>query len=169
MSLPFEHYTSSNMKRTLTTLKECASLPKSRPASQRLGVQHTPILTLEPDSVVIDELHLLLRVGDVLIRNLVWEIVDANRRHTRMTTPTTSPFTSLIVAFQQCGVCFKVWERRDVDGKPSGKYDWTSLMGEDMKKVLRLLPAQFNTILRGEICQTMENIWKVSNGVQHTC
>ena len=33
-SLLFEHYTSSNMKRTLTTLKERASLPKSRPASQ---------------------------------------------------------------------------------------------------------------------------------------
>ena len=161
MSIPLERYTSSNMKRTLASLKKCASLPKSRPASQRLGVQHTPILSLEPESVLIDELHLLLRVGDVLIRNLVWEIVDANRRSTHTTTPTTTPFTSLVSAIQQCGVCFRVWERRDADGKPSGKYDWTSLMGEDMKKVLRLLPIQFNTLLRADICQTIESIWKV--------
>ena len=33
-------------------------------------------------------------------------------------------------------------------------------MGEDMK-VLRLLPTQFNTLLRADICQTMESIWKV--------
>ena len=158
MSIPLECYTSSNMKRTLASLKKCASLPKSRPASQRLGVQHRPILSLEPESVLIDELHLLLRVGDVLIRNLVWEIVDANGRSTHTTTPTT-PFTSLVSAIQQCGVCFRVWERRDADGKPSGKYDWTSLMGEDMK-VLRLLPTQFNT-LRADICQIMESIWKV--------
>ena len=46
------------------SLTKCASSPKSRPASQQLGVQHTPILILEPESVVIDELHLLLRVGD---------------------------------------------------------------------------------------------------------
>ena len=156
MSIPLEHYTSSNIKRTLASLKKCASLPKS---SQRLGVQHTAILSLEPESVLIDELHLLLRVGDVLIRNLVWEIVDATRRSTHTTTPTTTPFTSLVSAIQQCGVCFRVWERRDADGKPSGKYDWTSLMGEDMK-VLRLLPTQFNT-LRADICQTMESIWKV--------
>ena len=87
MSIPLECYTSSNMKRTLASLKKCASLPKSRPASQRLGVQHRPILSLEPESVLIDELHLLLRVGDVLIRNLVWEIVDANRRSTHTITP----------------------------------------------------------------------------------
>lgn len=161
MSFPVEHYNSLTMKRTLASIMKCASLPKSRPASQRLGVLHTPILTFDPKSVVIDELHLLLRVGDVLIRNLVWEIVDDNRKRTHSTTPTSSPFPSLVSAFQLCGVCFKVWERRDADGKPSGRYDWTSLMGEDMKKVLRFLPPHFSTLLRSDISETMGNIWKV--------
>lgn len=62
----------------------------------------------------------LLRVGSVLIRNLAWKIGDANRLYTHMTTPTTSPFTSIIAAFQQCRKYFKMWEHSDVDRKPSG-------------------------------------------------
>ena len=62
---------------------------------------------------------------------------------------------------QQCSVSFRVWEARDPDGKPSGKYDWTSLQGEDTKKLISLLPPHFSSLLRSEICQTMANIWKV--------
>ena len=152
MSVPMAKYKTGQMKRTLQTLRKCASLPKSRPANQRLGVQNAPILTLDPERVVIDELHLRLRIGDVLVRNLVWEIVDSEGAD-------LSLLESCIR--QQCSVSFRVWEARDPDGKPSGKYDWTSLQGEDMKKLISLLPPHFSSLLRSEICQTMANIWKV--------
>ena len=49
MSVPMAKYKTGQMKRTLQTLRKCASLPKSRPANQRLGVQNAPILTLDPE------------------------------------------------------------------------------------------------------------------------
>ena len=82
IGLPADHYTKGSMKRTLSTLRGCAALSSSSPASKRLGSQHAPVLSIEPDRIVIDELHLLLRIGDVPIRNLVFELVQTGRRGT---------------------------------------------------------------------------------------
>ena len=158
MSLPADYYTTGSMKRTLSTLKKCAKLSLSSPASKRLGSQNAPVLNMEPNKIVIDELHLLLRVGDVLIRNLVFEIVQTGRKGTN-TIPTL--LNSLSSSARQCGVTFRVWECRDPHGKPSGKYDFTSVMGQDMKKLISQLPLHFNVLLRSGICDTMAQLWKV--------
>ena len=158
MGLPADHYTKGSMKRTLSTLRGCAALSSSSPASKRLGSQQSPVLSIEPDRIVIDELHLLLRIGDVLIRNLVFELVQTGRRGTNTIS---TLLTSLSSRVRQCGVTFRVWECRDPYGKPSGKYDFTSLMGEDMKKVISLLPSHFNSLLRRDISDTMAQLWKV--------
>ena len=55
-----------------------------------------------------------------------------------------------------------MWEKREASGKPSGIYDWTSLKGSDMKKVLQSLPSHFNSLLRAEIQEVMAKIWMVS-------
>ena len=158
MSLSADHYTKGSMKRTLSTLRACSALPSSRPVSQRLGSQHSPVLKIEPDNIVIDELHLLLRIGDVLIRNIVFELVQTGRRGSNAIS---THFESLSSFARECGVTFRVWECRDPYGKPSGKYDFTSLMGADMKKIISLLPSHFNLLLRTEICDTMIQLWKV--------
>ena len=56
--------------RTQATLKKCSDM-SSKPAKDGLGSQHPPLMKIDPDHVILDELHLLLRVTDVLIRNLV--------------------------------------------------------------------------------------------------
>ena len=40
----------------------------------------------------------------------------------------------LVKAVQSCGVCFKTWVSK------TGELDWTSLSGNDIKKVLKHLP-----------------------------
>ena len=157
MSLPADYYSKGTFKRTLSSLHKCASLSPSSPSSKRLGSQHAPILNLEPECAVIDELHLLLRIGDVLIRNLVLELVEAGRRSKNISTQ----LDTLCSHVRECSVTFRVWECRDPHGKPSGKYEYTSLMGEDMKKVLRHLPVHFSTLLQKEISDVMTTIWKV--------
>lgn len=142
------------MKRTLDTIKNCASLS---PANKRLGVQDHPIFTIEPDNVVIDELHMFMRIVDILIRNLVLELVNMDRRNRLQ----ASKLRDLEASIRECGVTFRVWEKRDANGKPSNTYDWTSLKGSDMKKVLRTLPSHFPTLLRDEIRDKTANIWKV--------
>ena len=44
---------------------------------------------------------------------------------------------------------------------PSGSYDWTSLVGNVKKKVLRSLPEKSPQILDPEHCDTITKIWKV--------
>jgi len=149
--------------RTLSSLQSCARLPKSHPTHQRLGVQHPPILKIGPNHVVPDELHLLLRIGDVLIRNLVFQMLHQDQRCNRTVTshPSRSHLQLLQQKVKECGVTFRVWQKRDSDGKLSGTYDWTSLMGTDMKKVLKHLPFKFGELLEENLQATTSQIWTV--------
>ena len=165
MSIPIHAYTTEK-KRTLKTIQECAILPRHRPANQRLGVQNKPIIHIEPDNVVIDELHLLLRIGDILVRNIVHEMVNADKIASRSYAQTAQSNTNmqqlLLFINTHCKVTFRVWEKRDPNGRPSGAYDWTSIMGSDMKKVLSLLPSKFRELLRPEIQEITMKVWNVS-------
>ncbi len=123
--------------RTLTSLRECSKLPPSRPARQRLGSKVPPLLEIDTDHVVIDELHLLLRIMDVLLRNLIHMMVKLDRSSTAGTS--SNHLSNLIGAIRQCGISFSVWEPRDpATGKKTGVYDWTSLMGNDIKRLLKV-------------------------------
>ena len=59
------------MARPLEYLNRCASLIPSRLAKERLGSKNPPLLKVEPDHIIPNELHLLLRVTDVLLRNII--------------------------------------------------------------------------------------------------
>ena len=47
---------------------------------KHLGSKHTPILQMEPANIIIDELHLLLRIDDVLLRNVILQADNLDRR-----------------------------------------------------------------------------------------
>lgn len=36
-----------------------------------------------------------------------------------------------------CGISFDIWEKTNADGKGSGQYDFTSLLGSDKKKITK--------------------------------
>lgn len=46
----------------------------------------------------------------------------------------------LVSLINKCGVNFTIWEKRNAYTKGSGAWDWTSLIGDDRKKLLRELP-----------------------------
>ena len=71
MSATEETYTTSppaGKARTLASLH--ANCTHSRP-NKHLGSKYPPLLEIEPSQYVLDELHLLLRVADVLLCNLI--------------------------------------------------------------------------------------------------
>ena len=113
-------------------------------ASKRLGSQHSPVLNIEPDNVIIDELHLFLRIGDVFIRNLVFELVQTGRKSS---TAIATHLTALLSSARECGVTFHAWECRDPYGKPSGKYDL--LWARTWKRCSVSCP-HISTVYRGE-------------------
>lgn len=74
---------------------------------------------------------------------------------------TSRHLQDLIKAIVSCGVSFNIWEKTDADGKRSGLYDFTSLMGSDKKLLLQSLPDKLKGILKPETSETVIQIWKV--------
>ena len=158
MSIPLDACKS----RALETLKKCGALSPSKPSKMRLGSQHLPLLSIDPDHIVLDELHLLPRILDVLIRNLILEMVRLDiQSNQRAGASSGSHVERLVSTIRDCRISFSVWEKKDADRKPTGVYDWTSLTGADKKKLLSTLPEKLPGILPSDISPTIVQIWKV--------
>ena len=61
---------------------------------------------------------------------------------------------------RSCGVSFDIWEKTNVDGKGSGTYDFTSLVGNDKKQLLRELPSKLSGVLEPSTSDTVTKIWE---------
>ena len=72
---------------------------------------------------------------------------------------------ALVKCINGCGVCFNVWEKKNADGKGSGTYDFTSLMGSDKKLLLEHLPDKLEGMIRPEGGKTVIKLWKVVNNL----
>lgn len=79
----------------------------SRP-SKNLGCKEPPLLQLEPSKYVLDELHLLLQVTDVLLRNLIHFADHLDQKNQLMTGRTESHIPRLEDMVRSCGVSFKI-------------------------------------------------------------
>lgn len=56
------------------TLQEMIALSKKN--KDTFCCEHQPLLNIETNHVILDELHLLLRVVDVLLNNLLEEVLE---------------------------------------------------------------------------------------------
>ena len=145
--------------------------PPSHVTSKRLrvnkkrptyGRKHKPLVEIPLDKVDIDELHLMLRVTDVLTNNLVKEVMERDKRNGVTKALSGKHLQNLVQAINECGISFHIWEKTDGDNHGVGKYDWTSLMGADKKKLPSFLPQKLNGILHEETAETVIKVWKVS-------
>lgn len=68
MSVPFNEYTETSKRaRTITEIKHVISSG----IKPNYGCINMPLIDIELDHVIPDELHMLLRITDVLIQNLI--------------------------------------------------------------------------------------------------
>ena len=106
---------------------------KANATKNKLGCIKAPLFDVELSHVVADELHLLLRITDVLIQALLDTAVAHDHhmaRGRRRVKPQDGPMVqSLIQAIQSCNVNFYVWE----DKKAGNTLLWPSLMGAEKK------------------------------------
>jgi len=118
--------TKTALKRTLKSIQFSA-------AKETLGCKFAPLLNLEPDDIICDKLHLLLRVMDHLIQALIntANTYDANEAHRLgLSTPATEGplIQSLVKTISECGVHFYVWQDKKKD-----QLQWPSIMGPAKK------------------------------------
>ena len=153
MSISPDKYNVENA-RTLSELHRCWKFAASK-TKERCGEQEPPLFNIDIDHIVLDELHLLLRIEGVLIRNIVFECLrlDAVLQRSRESPHYINDLQQLI---RSCGIGFRVWLVRDPDGKPTSKYDWTTLTGKDTKTLLHKLPPKLATFLPQDISSTVD-------------
>ena len=95
-------------------------------------MQYPPLFEIETHHIIPDELHLLLRVMDILIRNLVLTMVAADNTAKRDAQPCDN-ISKMKKSVKECGIPFSIWELKDADGRNSGRYEFTALKGERRK------------------------------------
>lgn len=156
------------------TLKEIQSMCKQKPTKQNhynYGCEHEPLLNIELDHVVVDELHLMLRVTDILLENVIDSALDYDQQleiDRARGQDRGVQLKKTVEHIKGLGISFNVWQEKNADGKESGKYKWTSLTGNDKKKLLREFPKHENTLdlfQNKEHGQTVIDIWNKFNDI----
>jgi hypothetical protein len=128
--------------------------------------KHMPLLNVPLCNIVLDELHLLLRVTDILLSNLIEDAMELDDKKDflkKRGDPKGVYLHRLTQLINSCGVTFSVWEKRDDHGKGIRNMDWTSLMGAE-KKLLHTLPDKLQSsteIIRLDTAGTVIKLWKV--------
>ena len=165
MSKEDGYYDAPPLRRTIEEMNEMSA----KKSGENYCCCHKPLLTIPLDKIILDELHLMLRITDILLDNLIedamqWDDKESNSSaKKRANIEKSEHMKRLVEAINNCGVSFSIWEKRNADGKGSGTWDWTSLMGDDRKKLLRELPkrlANYNCIQKNT-CDKVVQLWKV--------
>lgn len=77
MSKPKDYYNTTPIARTLSEMQEMCSLPQSQ---CRYSCVRKPLINISLDHVILDELHLMLRVTDRLTENLIKEVMERDNK-----------------------------------------------------------------------------------------
>ena len=131
--------------------------PTLEQEDQRKGRIKTPLLHIPLMNVVPDELHLMLRVTDVLTRNLINGAMAYDAQNSaEISAVLERPMMSkLLASIRKCGVAFDVYLEQD------GGFKFSSLVGADKKKLLTKLPNEFSDCQPPSYHRTVKKIWEV--------
>ena len=160
MSQPEDEYT-KNKARSLSKMQKLGSHSYSS-CSKHLGCIKSPLISIPLSHIILDELHLLLRIGDVLLRNLIWYMDSLDHRSKAHMGEQTNHIRQLGEVIHSCGVSFQVWQNREPSGKPiPGSYDFTPLSDKDKLKVFMKLPAKMDSLLSEDLAPQVARLRNV--------
>jgi hypothetical protein len=160
MNFTLDHYNSNPHKRTLDEIIKLAGKRKDN-----FCCENEPLLFIDLDHVILDELHLLLRITDVLINNLIEDVLEWDKKEDlgkKISDDSRSVhLRNFIKTVWSCGVSFHVWEKNNADGKGSGSYDFTSLLWNDRKKLLQELPPKLTSeVIHENTSESVASLWE---------
>lgn len=158
------HIKSSERHTIPTHIEQYNTLPLCRNIQNMLhgkkgqsGMKNKPLLLFPVKKVIPDILHMLLRITDVLERNIIDEALEMDQK-AKLSKSNQHHLSDIKRAFQSAGVPFEVWTSSD--SRTSRDYAWTSLTGTQKVKILKSLPPKLSTLLHTETSNTVANIWR---------
>ncbi|XP_065887713.1 uncharacterized protein [Dysidea avara] len=100
-----------------------------------------PLLQIELDHVIPDELHLLLRITDVLLRNLISTAVahDKCEMRSKWKLNKGPMINSILKNIRRCGIPFNIWNNNEEN---KSAFTFTSLPGYRKKNLLKFFPSR---------------------------
>ncbi|XP_074623587.1 uncharacterized protein LOC141881679 isoform X1 [Acropora palmata] len=117
MTKPQNYYWRDHVLRKICDIREDAKHNKH-------SCEHQPLLNISHENVVLDELHLMLRITDKLTDSTVKDALEWDKKE-NLNKPPSQTLTSdkhlqaLIKAVKSCGISFSVWGKLNGDGKGS--------------------------------------------------
>lgn len=107
----------------------------------------------------------MLRITDKRTENLIKEVTEKDSKQVFNKAWNKEKGTNLrilIETINELGITFSLWEKKNADGKGSGTYHWTSLVGSDKKKLMKLLLQKLEAldILFPETKEAVIKLWK---------
>ena len=150
----FEERTLDGLYETDRTLLRTEKHTKIR--AERL---HDTLIRIPLENVILNELHLMLRITDVLTRNLIYAAGThdtKNIRHGNDILNGAMVFM-LLKSIRSCGVTFQIYD------SAKKKFSLTSLVGKDKLKLLEKLPPKLKDCQPGEFYKVVEKLWKVAS------
>ena len=84
-----------------------------------MGSVFKPLLDIPLHQTVIDELHLFLRIFDVLLRNLIYMTLKIDQEHSSNTHT-----AALKKAIAECGVSFSLYKKMEETLRTTGLLLW---------------------------------------------
>jgi hypothetical protein len=156
MSKDLDYYNTGELSRSIQELKEWHD-------KNKFCCFQPPLFSI--DHVILDELHLMLRISDRLTENLIKEVMEHDSEADFLKKhgdPKGVYLNKLVTVINSLGISFSVWEQSSADRKESGTYDWTSLIGSEKKKLINLLLDQLeiNDILFPKTKHAVVKLWR---------
>ena len=146
-------------KRTIEALVETDNrlLKTEKYKNIRKGRLNDPLLRMPLENVIPDELHLMLRVTDVLTRNLINAAANHDAKNGRRGNNILNGVMigKLLECIRSCGVSFRIYNNTAKD------FCFTSLVGRDKLKLLEKLPPKFKYCQPAEFYNVVEQLWEV--------
>ena len=157
MTKDLDYYNTGELSRSIQE-------PNEYHAKNKFCCFQPPLFSIDLDHVILDELHLMLRISDRLTENLIKEVMERDSEADflkKRGEPKGVYLNKLVTVINSLGISFSVWEQSSADRKESDTYDWTSLAGSEKKKLINLLPDQLeiNDILFPETKDTVIKLW----------
>jgi hypothetical protein len=130
MTKPLDFYHTRGMQRTSHNLKEDV-------VRNDLGVRAQPLVSIHPEDIIIDGLHLLLRICDKLLKNLILDTKTLDEKNA-VHGEKSDFLGQLTEKIRGCGVSFYIRTNKGTQCE----LDWSSLTGSDYEKLLENLPSK---------------------------
>ena len=119
MDKDLDYYNSVPIK---CTLQEIINMALKKGARDKFSCDHKALINIDLDHVVLDELHLLLRVMDVLLNNIIQEVISWDQKENfnkKKSERRNTHLTKLQETIRSCGVSFDIWEKKLLPSLPN--------------------------------------------------